>query len=62
LHACEQKCATPSCPAEGLPEPGYGFFVCGECLDKLGASLEMDFLRHVALDVLDEGWPPAESV
>lgn len=28
------------CAAVGLPEPGYSFFACGACLDRLGDVIE----------------------
>lgn len=29
------------CQAAGLPEPGYSFYCCDKCLDKLANVLEL---------------------
>ena len=48
------KCCMSACRATGEPEPGYDFFCCTECLDKLAALLEAKDAAEFSQEVPEE--------
>lgn len=48
----ETRCIFKNCTNSGVPEPGYKFFVCDACFDRLDECLWQEYTKRLkrALD------------
>lgn len=54
-HVPASKCCMEGCNTTGIPQPGFDFFVCPACLDRLEGMLFHEHARAEA--VKGHSWP-----
>lgn len=46
----KKKCCFEGCEKRGVPEPGYDFYACPECLDRMGELMDAIHAERMGLD------------